>query len=97
MIRYVVAGCAALAVAACGWAVFENRRADAATARAKAAEAQVIGYREAAAMLDAHLTTVKAARDRWAAAAKQLNRLEGADDALNPYERAVLDLVRTAP
>lgn len=77
-----------------GWGWWQGTRVVAATARAEAAEAKVAGYKEAAALLDSHLIKVRAERDRWAAMATELELLEGVDEPLNDYERAVLDRVR---
>lgn len=84
-----------LTLAGFGW--WQHGRAEAALSRAKTAEAQVAGYQEAAAMLDGHLQAVRAERDRWATVAAELEKMEGADEPLNAYERAVLDRVRAAP
>lgn len=62
--------------------------------RATAAEAQVASYRAAAVALDAHLTAAKAERDHWRDVAQDLSNVEGRDEPLNTYERAVLDRVR---
>ena len=62
--------------------------------RAEAAEAQVAGYQEAARVLSAHVRAAEAERQRWRAVAEELSTVEGRDEELNPYERAVLDRVR---
>lgn len=58
------------------------------------ANAQIEGYKEAARQLDAHLKAVEAQRRYWQDAATALQDIEGADETLNPYLRAVLDCVR---
>lgn len=50
--------------------------------------------REARAVLEAHLDRVTANAERWRALASDLSTREGVDEALNPYERAVLDSLR---
>lgn len=94
--RYLLPGLLAMLLAAGGWGWWQHRRAVDALARATAAEARVVGLQEAAAALDRHLRTVAAERDRWAAIAAEVDQLEGADEPLNAYGRAVLDRVRRA-
>ncbi len=62
--------------------------------RAEAAEAQVSAYQEAARVLSAHVRAAEAEREKWRTVAEELSTVEGRDDPLNPYERAVLDRVR---
>lgn len=92
--RYALPALLALCLALGGFGWWQQRRADAATARADLAERQVAGYREAAAMLDQHLQATLAERDKWAAIAADLDKMEGADEPLNAYGRAVLDRLR---
>lgn len=58
------------------------------------ANAQIEGYKEAARQLDAHIRVVEEQRRYWQDAATALQDIEGADETLNPYLRAVLDCVR---
>ena len=94
MTRYLLSAALALALALGGWGWWQHQRAVAALARAEAAEARAAGLEEAARALDRHLQRVAAERDRWAAIATEVGQMEGADDPLNAYERAVLDRVR---
>ena len=56
--------------------------------------AQIDQMRLARAVLDGHLKRTEAERDKWAALARTYDQLEGRNDPLNPYLRAVLDGVR---
>lgn len=94
MTRALLPAALLLALALGGWGWWQHQRAQAATTRATAAEALVAGYAEASRLLDRHLQAVAAERDRWAAVAAELDQMEGADEPLNAYERAVLDRVR---
>lgn len=50
--------------------------------------------REARAVLDAHMDRVARDAAHWRRVAADLSEKEGADEPLNPYERAVLDSLR---
>ena len=50
---------------------------------------------EANRALDEYLQAERETREYWQSAAEELDKVEGRDEALNPYERAVLDRVRT--
>lgn len=80
----------ALILLVVGWGVYAwHLRAE-----LSEANAQIEGYKEAARQLDAHLKAVEAQRRYWQNAATALQNIEGADETLNPYLRAVLDCVR---
>ena len=49
---------------------------------------------EARAVLQSHLDRAAADAEYWRQMASDLSEKEGADEALNPYERAVLDSLR---
>ena len=57
-------------------------------------QAKVAGYVEANRVLTSHLATVRAERNHWQETAAQLEEMEGADEALNPYESSILDWLR---
>ena len=75
-------------------AAVQTWRVDRLAERAAAAEALAAGYAEGARKLDEYLVVVSRERDRWRAVAEELETVEGRDDPLNDYERAVLDRVR---
>lgn len=83
-----------LAALAAALAAVQTWRVGRLTDRAETAEALAAGYADGARKLDDHLRAVAAERDRWRAVAEELETVEGRDDPLNAYERAVLDRVR---
>ncbi|RWR25508.1 hypothetical protein D2T31_05040 [Sinirhodobacter populi] len=75
--------------AICGGLYIRQIKAELAEERAK-----VSAYQEAAKVLSAHVKAVETEREKWRSVAEELSTVEGRDEALNPYERAVLDRVR---
>ncbi len=86
--RIIIAGALIAALVAALWWGGEQHE------RAEAAEAQVVAYQEAARVLSAHMRAAEAEREKWRSVAEELSTLEGRNEDLNPYERAVLDRVR---
>lgn len=57
-------------------------------------QAALVQAREARAALETHLDRVAADAEYWRNKASDLSKKEGANESLNPYERAVLDSLR---
>lgn len=91
----IAAGLAVALLASGGASYLLWGRWQAARDRADRAEARAEAQERAIGSLDAYLATMEAERDRWRQAAQELETVEGRDEPLNPYERAVLDRVRT--
>ncbi|MBV7408782.1 hypothetical protein [Maritimibacter sp. DP1N21-5] len=87
-----------LALAAVGggtWWVMSLRQDVAQLTRERDAALRTIeAHEEAARVLDAHIKFQTAERQRWEQIAKDLETMEGADEPLSDYGRAVLDRVR---
>lgn len=69
---------------------------DKATERAERAESEASGLREAQRGLERQLHFLEEERARWEAVIEELGQLEGANEPLNDYGRAVLERVRAA-
>lgn len=88
-----------------GYYYTQNRdltaKLNSAETRLTAAEANLVVHQMALAqaktarvVLESHLDRVAAQAEHWRQTASDLSAKEGANEALNPYERAVLDSLR---
>lgn len=59
-----------------------------------AAQATIDAHEQAEAVLQAHYDRLTAETERWQRTVAELSQVEGVDEPLNDYERAVLDRVR---
>ena len=62
--------------------------------RAIEAENRAAGLEASIEQIEGALTYATSQRDHWQSVATELSTVEGRDEDLNPYERAVLDRVR---
>lgn len=94
MFKTLAIGLAVLSLGLGGTGFFYREKSLKLGADLVAARAVAEGLRRTTLALQTHIQEVEAEREHWRLVATELEVVEGADEPLNPYERAVLDRVR---
>lgn len=97
MRSYLIAGLAVLMLGLGGTATWYKLKADRLGSALSIERAVTAGLRRSNVALQELMAEVEAEREHWRQVAVELETVEGADEALNPYERAVLERVLRSP